>query len=202
MSNFMLVSRRDLLGLSPARPPSAFLDSTEVWEEQFEITDRKIASRVMDFYRIVTYGDDGIMSVSNAFKITTENLARSAARYGFHLTNGDKTSPYTVPQKPAPLEEASFLKRGFRWEAGVCRAPLEIESIYQALGFKNRKSTEEDRSQVYPNALMEFALHGREVYEREAPRLAREYSRMDRAFVSMSYNEALSNASSSEATVY
>jgi hypothetical protein len=201
-SRHVATNLRDVVGMEPYRPASEFIESPEIYEAQFNVYDNETSYNISLLYDIITYGDDGLMTVSPLLEYDTKKLASAAYSQGFELTNGDKTIPKDNPQAPKDLSECTFLQRGFRLDGTVWRAPLNIKSIYQSLGWKRKGSTEEDRAQVYPNALLEFALHGKKVYDLEAPALFDVYMADGRNPVSETYEQVMSRVSSVESVIY
>lgn len=173
ISRHVLESDRHLVDLPAIIPRSGFTDhaSQGMYEDQFKCSDPVTASVIMNLYRLVTFGDDGIMSVRPELNMTTGDLARHAKAFGFVLTNADKTDPLTNPLPPQSIVKASFLKRGFRYEMGRWTCPLERESIYKSLAFTKKNYNREDYERVVHNAALEFSMHGEEVWTREHVRL-------------------------------
>lgn len=97
-----------------------------------------------DFVRLVTYGDDNLMSVSESllgFDHTT--VAGVLSSYGLTYTMADKTAE-SVPF--LSLKDVTFLKRGFKWDAekGLYKAPLERTSRYKSLMCWSKRSSLEE----------------------------------------------------------
>jgi hypothetical protein len=201
-SRHVATNHRSLVNMEPYRPASEFVDSEEIYEAQFNVYDYEQSYQISLLYELVTYGDDGLMSVSLLLQYDTRSLAIATKSHGFALTNGDKTDPYIFPQPPKPLTECSFLKRGFRLDGTVWRAPLTLASIYQSMGWKRKGSSDEDRSQVFPNAMLEFALHGKEVYDYESTRAFDEFMMEGRNPVAMNYDQAIARVSEADVSMY
>jgi hypothetical protein len=201
-SRHVATNHRSLVNMEPYRPASEFVDSEEIYEAQFNVYDYEQSYQISLLYELVTYGDDGLMSVSLLLQYDTRSLAIATKSHGFALTNGDKTDPYVFPQPPKPLTECSFLKRGFRLDGTVWRAPLTLASIYQSMGWKRKGSSDEDRSQVFPNAMLEFALHGKEVYDYESTRAFDEFMMEGRNPVAMNYDQAIARVSEADVSMY
>ncbi|APG78996.1 hypothetical protein 1 [Changjiang picorna-like virus 14] len=76
--------------------------------------------------RSVSHGDDVLFSVSKEFEgFTSENIGKALAEVGMIFTPADKGG---VASYARPIEETTFLKRGFKKIAGIYRAPLETTS--------------------------------------------------------------------------
>ncbi|AOX47510.1 polymerase polyprotein [Kuiper virus] len=76
--------------------------------------------------RTVTHGDDVLFSVSDAFKgFTSENIGRALTTVGMTFTPADKGGTATLAR---PIEQTTFLKRGFKKICGIYRAPLATSS--------------------------------------------------------------------------
>lgn len=202
VSRYTMLHRRELVGAPPLVPAKKYTDSEELFEEQAMVFDYDLADKIADLYDIVTYGDDGLLNVASKLKIDTKLLARCASYYGFHMTNGDKTDPETNPMSPSDIREVSFLKRGFRFDGVRYWAPLELQSIFQSMGWKSKNSTDEDRSQVFPNALLEFAIHGKEVYEVESAKAYERYREQGRDVTLMTFDEAYNRALRAKPDIY
>jgi len=119
--------------------------------------------------RLVTMGDDVLMTVGPLFEgITTKFFAETLAELGYKITNADKSDPYLNPQPPKSLEECTFIKRSFKRVNGVIRAPLELASIRKSYQWMDKSLNMEQYKEIVQMALYEYALHGKEVFEREA----------------------------------
>lgn len=94
-----------------------------------------------DFVKLVTYGDDNLMSVAEAllgFDHTT--VAGVLSSYGLIYTMADK-SAQSVPF--LHLKDVTFLKRGFKWDSSksLYKAPLERASRYKSLLCWSKRSS-------------------------------------------------------------
>lgn len=73
--------------------------------------------------RTLTHGDDVIFSVSEEFAgFTSERIGLALAEAGMTFTPALKGD---TPTQARPIEEVTFLKRGFKKIGGIYRAPLE-----------------------------------------------------------------------------
>jgi len=76
--------------------------------------------------RTVTHGDDVLFSVSEEYDgFTSENIGLALANIGMTFTPADKGG---VASLARPIEETTFLKRGFKKIGGIYRAPLDTKS--------------------------------------------------------------------------
>jgi hypothetical protein len=83
---------------------------------------------------LFTYGDDFIASVKpHALRwYNMESIQELLLGFGFVVTDALKTGVMTETIDPS---EATFLKRGFRWEDGVCYGPLPMSDIVKELKY-------------------------------------------------------------------
>lgn len=122
----------------------------------------------LEFVRLMTYGDDNIVSVhpkyQNQFNQIT--VTKALAKYGIVYTDAQKTG---IAEPFCTAERTSFLKRGFvKSEHGFWSAPLEIASIHKMLiiGNDSGKVPEGDRlASVLISSVMESFHHGREFFD-------------------------------------
>ena len=116
-----------------------------------------------DNVRMAVFGDDGVLSVSDAVVdwFNQKSITESLAKYGLTYTDEAKSgAEYTTRR----LQDVSFLKRGFLFEGGIWRAPLDRDVLYEmCLWYKGPHAT----SQTLLNcedALREAAVHGEAFY--------------------------------------
>lgn len=117
--------------------------------------------------RLMTYGDDNVMGVSNDapwFNHTT--IASTIGKDGIVYTMPDKTSE-SVPY--SNIRDVSFLKRSFVWDADVnaTLCPLEHDSIEKMLMTWVRSRTISEQEQaiaVMSSALREYFYYGKETF--------------------------------------
>lgn len=133
-------------------------DSTLVRLETMQLLEREI--------RVLTYGDDNLVSVSEALDglITQYSLAKSFSYFGFEYTDETKSDR---GQELRLLSEVKFLKRGFSYQNdGSVLAPLEIEVIQEIPKWTKRKDAnheiEIDNVEVF---LRELSLHTKKVWD-------------------------------------
>lgn len=112
-------------------------------------------------------GDDVVLASSPASGMDMVKMARHATSLGYVMTSATKDqeiTPFT------PLEKISFLKRGFRWENGLWRAPLSQASITKSLCYLTKLAkgvTEEERNRsALDSASREMFLHGEEEFDK------------------------------------
>lgn len=172
ISRHVCTNQRNLVSLPPLLDRTHFKCLEEgIWEDQLRNSDFRIASRISDLYQLVTFGDDGIMSISEELKLTTKDLAINAKSFGFALTNEDKSDPMVNPREPGDLESCTFLKRGFSFVEGVWQCPLDKNSIYKSMSFVKEKFDMADYERTLYNAALEFSMHSKETFDYERIRL-------------------------------
>jgi len=114
--------------------------------------------------RMVTYGDDGVLSVragiTSWFNQTT--ITKAFASVGLTYTDEAKTGALHTTR---PLSELSFLKRSFVQTEGIWMGALDKDVIYEMCLWTRpsfeKLQTEENCSE----ALKEATAHGVEFYE-------------------------------------
>ncbi|APG78004.1 hypothetical protein 1 [Hubei odonate virus 7] len=119
----------------------------------------------LDNVRLVTFGDDAIMSVSDRvvdwFNFVT--IHKTMERIGMEITPTNKESEIIDPV--IPLSEVSFLKRKFSTLSGRTVMPLEKASIEGTFGYTTNTISEvEIWKQILKTQLQEACLHGEEYY--------------------------------------
>lgn len=83
-------------------------------------------SDFLDNVRTLTHGDDVLFSVRAEYsEFTSENIGKALKEIGMTFTPADKGGVASVAR---PIEQVSFLKRGFKKIGGIYRAPLATES--------------------------------------------------------------------------
>lgn len=128
-------------------------------------------SRFEDFFTKVylcVFGDDNILSVHDSIceEFNGVTIQGFMPKLNQEYTSEDKSSTMYKYKK---ITEASFLKRGMRWEPILNRwvAPLSINSIDEA-PYWYRKTP--DPAQTINSTIdwmfMEYSLHGKEVFQR------------------------------------
>jgi hypothetical protein len=113
---------------------------------------------------ISNYGDDCAGSVSFEvspwFNMIT--ISKQLGKLGFVFTDANKK----MPTRPTmPIEEVSYLKRGFKEQDGTTVAPLCVETIKSMVMWTHNKSTadiDECVSQTVECACVEAYAHGPE----------------------------------------
>lgn len=110
-------------------------------------------------------GDDCLANTRDG-SLTQKVMAAVCSSYGFIYTDANKNDE--LPDYTGPT--ATFLKRSFvhHSDLGCMVAPIELPSVGKMLAWRNARSAldvKEWESVVSRNALLECALHGREVFE-------------------------------------
>lgn len=118
----------------------------------------------------LTYGDDNVVNPSDevADKFNQVTVARALEReFGLVYTPGRKDGQW-VPT--TTLDNATFLKRGFKRDGNGWIAPLELDSfLYTVYWCKNKKEEKEIINANLQNTLMELSYHDDELWDKYAP---------------------------------
>lgn len=146
----------------------------------FEIAARKHKSldpsfktySMYDFDRhvsLVSYGDDNVYNISDEVSewFNMHTITEAFAELGMIYT--DETKDITkVPPKYKPLEEVSYLKRGFsKTTSNRWLAPLDIGTILEMPNWcRGGLDIHEGTKVNCENAIMELAMHPEEVYDK------------------------------------
>jgi hypothetical protein len=127
------------------------------------------AAHFQEDVSLVTYGDDNIASVNEKSKVEFNHtrVQQVFDEIGITYTMADKEAE-SVPF--ISIEEASFLKRKWRYEEAVGNytAPLELESINKMLMMvvKSRSiEADEQMASIVQSAHSEAFFHGREYFD-------------------------------------
>lgn len=119
--------------------------------------------------RILVYGDDNGVSISDEFTcITQELMTFEMSLIGMKYTSEDKTSVHLTHR---PLTECSFLKCAFRYdeEIGKWVAAQSLESILDMPYWtKSNGKDPESVKKTVDILLHKLALHGRDVFQQYA----------------------------------
>lgn len=132
-----------------------------------------LQGRFADYVRAIFYGDDVMQTVRGASWFNQLSMSAWLDGQGKAFTSADKSDQF---QPYTPWRQATFLKRGFRYDADVRRymAPLEMDSIYKPLFVIPKDlalGMQAHYAQVIYGACREFFQHGREVFEERVPGL-------------------------------
>lgn len=123
--------------------------------------------------RLITYGDDNVIGVSNDLEFTFTNM-RDGISAVAHYTTADKQED---GQDYLDIKDVTFLKRSFiksdfltrlfKREYWIC--PIEIDSIHKILhGGKGTLSEDDALLISLKTALSELAFHPKETYDKYA----------------------------------
>ena len=123
---------------------------------------------------LVMYGDDNILGISEEVIsfYNQKTMIKAFPEFGLKYTSDVKEDKN--PPAFRSITEVSFLKRSFRWDItlGGYVAPLDLSTIKSMLDWTkkggNSKAITLDNCD---NAVREWSLHGREVYEQQTPKL-------------------------------
>jgi hypothetical protein len=119
------------------------------------------ADKAPPFNKVVTmvsYGDDNVLNISDEVVEWFNQITMSYVFPTIGMTYTDANKE-TIQREYVSLEEASFLKRGFRMEDGLWLGPLEQRSINNRLEWQKRGSDMETLVENAKAAIAEWALH-------------------------------------------
>lgn len=137
-------------------------------------------ARIAEFrkhVRIIALGDDHVYCVSHAARdiMRPDRVAAAYEKLGLGYTAADKSECTGAFMAPGDI---TFLKRRWRYEPQLGRmvAPLELETIRESIQW-TKKGEESDviNQRNFETMLCELALHGKEVFDRDAPIMCRAY---------------------------
>lgn len=123
--------------------------------------------------RIVTYGDDNLLSIADDVLdwYNMHSLVACMAQFGMTYTTAQKTTDY---QRSKTIADVSFLKRYFRVvDTGfgkmpmfTCPAPLETRlDILNWTKFR-KLGADPEESDAVTTVLQELSVHGKETYDK------------------------------------
>ncbi|APG78050.1 hypothetical protein 1 [Wenzhou shrimp virus 5] len=120
--------------------------------------------------RMVTYGDDGMLSVRERIVewFNQETITQAFAKCGLTYTDEAKTGKV---YKTRPLSEISFLKRSFAQVDGIWMGALDRDVIYEMCLWTRPKYETLQCQENCAEALKEAVAHGEEFYETFADQL-------------------------------
>lgn len=119
-------------------------------------------------FKMISYGDDHVIAlVKEYLPVFNQNtLPELFASIGMTYTDEQKTGE-TLPDY-RPIEQVTFLKRGFRWEPKLNRyvAPLSLDTVLETPFWfkKNIEETKTTESNV-TWAIQELALHDDDIFK-------------------------------------
>lgn len=128
-------------------------------------------SAMFDRTRFQTFGDDNVISYhpDDSF-IWSQDVLEKAIPFcvGMKYTNEFKDG---LSVSARPLEAIQFLKRGFRYESGICHCPLELSVLKETLSWQQSNGTIDQMFQRIEATLSELARHGKHVFDECTPRI-------------------------------
>lgn len=139
---------------------------------------------------LFTYGDDVIMSVSDAYieKFNVRTISEFLAQHGIKFTNASKVLEII---ETVSLKEATFLKRGFRFDSSVpnqCLAPLDKVSIEEQINWVRNTQDPWDLIVASVNSMMiEAAMWGQSYYDNLKELLIRAFSLKEKYYPFIDY---------------
>lgn len=119
-------------------------------------------------HRLVTYGDDSILSSADGDKILNHiSMHETLAKWNIGYTMADKSDNFV---EFIPLNKATFLKRSFVYHEEIKRyvAPLDIASVNKMLcicTYTKCGWTAQVEGTIR-SAFYELVFHGRDIYEK------------------------------------
>lgn len=120
---------------------------------------------------MVSYGDDNVVNLSDSVSewFNQETVSKAYASFGMTYTDEAKTVG-TAPRW-RKIEEVAYLKRAFRRDNGVWRAPMALETILETPNWVRKCAdlTEATMMNV-EDSIRELAQHPREVFDEWAPK--------------------------------
>lgn len=114
---------------------------------------------------MIAYGDDNVINISEEALpfFNQQTITEGFAKIGMTYTDEAKTGKIHMRRT---LDEVSFLKRRFVLEGFHWKAPLELATVDEIPKWiRNSPSDEQATVDNISSAQLEWALHGREVYE-------------------------------------
>lgn len=140
---------------------------------------------------LFTYGDDVIMSVSDQYieQFNIRTISIFLGKHGIKFTNASKTSELV---ECVSLKEATFLKRGFRFDSSVpnqCLAPLDKISIEEQLNWVRNTQDPWDLITASTNSMMiEAVMWGQPYYDDLKKKLLLVFSQKDHYYPFLDYH--------------
>jgi hypothetical protein len=123
--------------------------------------------------RVLVMGDDNVYGVAPHLSqyFTEEALAKSFAEIGLKYTNELKTDE--VGDSLREFEALEFCKRSFRYCPALARhvAPIRLDAIFASLDYFRKDREHTDIELQLTNIIGEFSLHGKETFDKLAPKL-------------------------------
>jgi len=144
---------------------NSIVNSLYVRYAYYTLHPKRTLSDFGDNVRLITYGDDNVMtSTVNWFNHTA--MSESLAKIGVTYTMADKEA---VSRPFIHLNEVSFLKRSWEWnhELKCYLAPLDHDSISKMLMVWTRSKISEENQimDTIKSAVSEYFFYGKKVYE-------------------------------------
>jgi hypothetical protein len=128
-----------------------------------------------DNVQLLMYGDDNLVNVSDEFIgfFNQKTMMDSFPAFGLKYTSDNKEDKN--PPMWRSIKEVSFLKRTFRFDDTLGRyvCPLDLSTIDSMLDYTKRGGSSDSITlDNCENAMREWSLHGRKLYERKVAKLA------------------------------
>jgi len=120
---------------------------------------------------MATYGDDNLLNISPRVVewYNQETITKALASFGLTYTDEAKSGK-CVPYRT--LGEVNFLKRSFvKNEDDLYTAPLDINVVREMTNWVRGNTPKASLAENASSAVMEFGLHGRDVYQQEIAKL-------------------------------
>lgn len=124
--------------------------------------------RFRELVTLTSYGDDNVAGIHPSIQdvFNQHTITKFFAELGFTYTDESKSDRVVAPVRP--LEEISFLKRGFIYNKALQRttAPLELSVIKEMVNWVKTDLDKETQTKItIETALDELWLHGQSVYD-------------------------------------
>ena len=131
----------------------------------------------------ITYGDDVVINISDEIaEVFNQHVLTEAMMDLFQLECTDEKKTGELPPKYRSLSEVTFLKRSFIWNDDICMyvGALPVDLLYDITNWVKDGPIDPHVMTVdnLVTVSRELALHGREVYERELPKIKQAYSKI------------------------
>lgn len=132
--------------------------------------EQKITMNFNTHVSMVSYGDDNVLNISDSVITWYNQLTMSAVfpSIGMVYTDANKE---TVQRSHIALEDASFLKRGFRYTGSMWVGPLERFSINNRLEWQKKGSNTDTLVENAKAAIAEWALHPEQPFREWSSRI-------------------------------
>jgi hypothetical protein len=128
-----------------------------------------------DNISMVSYGDDNVVNLSDYVSTWFNQQSVTEAYASFGMTYTDETkSEQVVPYRT--IEDVAYLKRHFRYDGALWRAPMALETILETPQWIRKTPDHIGATQMnVENSVMELAQHPESVFNHWAPKIIRAF---------------------------